>query len=74
MNFVLLDEIDRVARGVLVTVKATEGHMFGEMAPKEAQGFIDTVGQGILANFAQTLPGGQQLVDALLKELDAAKQ
>ncbi|UCH85259.1 MAG: XdhC family protein, partial [Candidatus Latescibacterota bacterium] len=34
MNFVLLDEIDRVARGVLVTVAATEGHTYKKRGAK----------------------------------------
>lgn len=65
--------IDDWNAGAMNMLKNTEGHTFGEMTPDEVQGIIGYVGDEILASFAEAFPGGQPLVDELLKQLEAAK-
>jgi TRAP-type C4-dicarboxylate transport system substrate-binding protein len=65
--------VDNWNQGAMDMLKGTEGHTFGAMSPEEVQGLINYVGDEILANFAGAFPGGQPLVDELLKQLEAAK-
>jgi len=65
--------IDKWNAGVKKMLQNTEGHTFTEMSPEQVQGIIGYVGDEILESFAGAFPGGQPLVDTMLKELAAAK-
>ncbi|SMX29891.1 Bacterial extracellular solute-binding protein, family 7 [Pelagimonas phthalicica] len=65
--------VDNWNAGAMNKYKNSEGHTFSEMSPEEVQGIIGYVGDEILGSFAENMPGGQPLVDALLQELDTAK-
>ena len=65
-----IDQWNANAREMTVN---TEGHTYSAMSPEEVQGIIGYVGDEILASFAEAFPGGQPLVDELLKQLEAAK-
>jgi TRAP-type transport system periplasmic protein len=65
--------IDAWNDGARDAVIKAEGHTYSEMSPEEVKGIIGFVGDEILANFSGAFPGGQPLVDELLKQLEAAK-
>jgi TRAP-type transport system periplasmic protein len=65
--------IDAWNDGARDAVIKAEGHTHSEMSPEKVKGIIGFVGDEILANFAGAFPGGQPLVDELLKQLEAAK-
>lgn len=65
--------IDQWETSIIETMRNKDGHTVTVMPPQAVQGVIGYVGEEILANFADAFPGGQPLVDGLLKELEAAK-
>ncbi len=65
--------IDGWEASAIEMIGAKDGHTIATMSDEEVAGAISYVGGDILAGIAQSLPGGQPLVDGLLAALETAK-